>query len=148
MAILKLTNDARSMKTSADPTTAKRTIKSTAVADSGTHPHARGLLLRAAVMFLFALALSSTPLHAQANTAALTGRVTDPSGAAVPGARITFINESTGIKTQVAASSVGLYTAPLAAGTYDIRWNRQGFKGSNRCMSLSKSAPRRPTISS
>jgi hypothetical protein len=127
MAILKLTNDARSLKTSADPTTAPRIIKNSAVADAGTHPHARGLLLRAGVMLLLALALWSTPLHAQANTA-LTGRVTDSSGAGVPGAHITFLNESTGIKTQVAASSVGLYTAPLAAGTYDITVESTGFQ--------------------
>ena len=67
-------------------------------------------------------------LHAQAN-AGLTGRVTDPSGAAIPGARFTFVNEATGIKTQVAASSAGLYTAPLAAGTYDITVEAPGFQG-------------------
>ena len=128
MAILEMTNDARSLKTSADPTAAPRTIKSCAVTVAGAYPCARGLLLRAAVMLLFALALWSTPLHAQANTAALTGRVTDPSGAAVPGAHITFKNESTGIKTQVAASSVGLYTVPLAAGTYDITVESTGFQ--------------------
>src|SRR6202020_600493 len=127
MAIPKLTNDARSLKTSPDSTTTPRTIKNPAVADAGTHPHTRGLL-RAAVMLLFALALWSTQLLAQANTAALTGRVTDPSGAAVPGAHITFTNESTGIKTQVVASSVGLYTAPLAAGTYDITVELTGFQ--------------------
>src|SRR3984885_6710628 len=120
MATLKLTNDTSSLKTSADSTTAPRTIKSPAVADAGTHPRARGLLVLALVMLLFALAPWSTPLFAQANTAALTGRVTDPSGAAVPGAHITFTNESTGIKTQVVASSVGLSPAPLAAGTDGI----------------------------
>jgi hypothetical protein len=61
-------------------------------------------------------------------TADLTGRVADPSGAAIPGARITFTNEATEIKTQVAASSVGLYTAPLAAGTYDITVESPGFE--------------------
>ena len=54
--------------------------------------------------------------------------MTDSSGAGVPGAHITFINESTGIKTQAAASSVGLYTAPLAAGTYDITVEAKGFE--------------------
>jgi hypothetical protein len=129
MTILELTYDATSLKTSADPTTAPRIIKSPAVADAGPHPHDRGLLLRAAVMLmlLFALAVWSTPLHAQANTA-LTGRVTDPSGAAIPGAHITFTNESTGIKTEVAASSVGLYTAPLPAGTYDVTAESKGFQ--------------------
>jgi hypothetical protein len=119
MAILELTYDARSPKTSADPTMEPRTIKSFAVADAGVYTQVHVLLLHAAVLLLFALVVGSTPLHAQANTA-LTGRVTDPSGAAIAGARITFTNESTGIKTEVAASSVGLYTAPLPAGTYDV----------------------------
>ena len=66
-------------------------------------------------------------LHAQ-NNAGLTGRITDPSGAAIPGAHITFTNEATGIRTQAAASSVGLYTAPLPAGTYDIRVEATGFQ--------------------
>ena len=66
-------------------------------------------------------------LHAQ-NNAGLTGRITDPSGAAIPGAHITFTNEATGIRTQAAASSVGLYTAPLPAGTYDITVEATGFQ--------------------
>ena len=66
-------------------------------------------------------------LHAQQN-AGLTGRVTDPSGAAIAGAHLTFTNEATGIKSQYAASSVGVYTAPLPAGTYDVRVEAQGFQ--------------------
>ena len=65
--------------------------------------------------------------HAQ-NNAGLTGRVTDPSGAAIRDAHITLINEATGIRTQAVASSVGLYTTPLPAGTYDIRVEATGFK--------------------
>src|SRR5665213_352456 len=73
------------------------------------------------------LALVCVPVHAQANTG-LTGKVTDPSGAAIPSAHITFLNEATGTSTQIAASSVGLYTVPLAAGTYDITVESTGFQ--------------------
>ena len=66
-------------------------------------------------------------LQAQ-NNAGLTGRVTDPSGAAIPGAQISLRNEATGIKAQVVASSVGLYTVPLPAGTYDITVAATGFQ--------------------
>jgi hypothetical protein len=66
-------------------------------------------------------------LYAQAN-ASLTGRVTDPSGAAIAGAHLTFVNEATGIKMEFAASSVGLYTVPLPAGTYDITVEATGFQ--------------------
>jgi hypothetical protein len=77
---------------------------------------------------LFMLAVPACQfLDAQANTG-LTGRVTDPSGAAIPDVHITFSNEATGIKTQVAVSSEGLYTAPLTAGTYDITVEATGFK--------------------
>ena len=79
-------------------------------------------------VLLFMLAVPAFQLlHAQEN-AGLTGRVMDPSGAAIPGAQITFLNEATGIKAQFAASSVGLYTVPLPAGTYDITVEVQGFE--------------------
>lgn len=81
------------------------------------------LLLLLSSLLLFHCA----PLHAQAN-AGLTGRVTDPSGAVIPHAQITLTNEATGIKTQIAASSEGLYTAPLPAGTYDITVEATGFE--------------------
>lgn len=66
-------------------------------------------------------------LHAQTN-AGVTGTVTDPSGAAISGAHVTFVNEATGIKTEVASSSVGIYTAALPAGTYDLTVEAAGFK--------------------
>ena len=65
-------------------------------------------------------------LHAQTN-AGLTGTVTDSSGAAVAGARVTFTNEATGIRTQFATSSVGLYSASLPAGTYNVTVEAGGF---------------------
>lgn len=66
-------------------------------------------------------------LHAQA-TGGLTGTVTDPSGAAIAGARITFKNAATGISSQVATSSVGLYSEPLTPGTYTITVEAPGFE--------------------
>lgn len=90
--------------------------------------HRRSIPLVLLVLLLPCLLLfQCLSLHAQAN-AGLTGRVMDPSGAAIPGAHITLINEATGIKTQVAASSMGLYTAPLPAGTYDITVEMPGFE--------------------
>jgi Carboxypeptidase regulatory-like domain len=66
-------------------------------------------------------------LHAQAN-AGITGTVTDPSGAAIVGARVTLVNEGNGTKLQLATSSAGQYTANLPAGTYDITVEASGFK--------------------
>ncbi|HWE85580.1 MAG TPA: carboxypeptidase-like regulatory domain-containing protein [Terracidiphilus sp.] len=66
-------------------------------------------------------------LHAQAG-GGLTGTVTDPSGSAIVGAKITFTNASTGVKAQQATSSVGLYSAPLSAGVYTVTIEAPGFE--------------------
>lgn len=63
----------------------------------------------------------------QSNTG-LTGTVTDPSGAAIPGAKITFTNEATGIRTRASSSSQGIYAVQLAAGTYDLEAEAPGFQ--------------------
>ena len=89
--------------------------------------HGHSLLFEAAILLTCMLWSLSLPLHAQANTA-LTGRVTDPSGAAIAGAHITLTNQGTGIKTELATSSAGLYTASLPAGTYDITVEAPGFE--------------------
>ena len=52
-------------------------------------------LLRAAFSTLTAVALVA-PSFAQVTTATLYGRVQDPSGALIPGARVTLINNNTG----------------------------------------------------
>jgi hypothetical protein len=65
-------------------------------------------------------------VHGQA--AGLTGTVTDPAGAALAGAHITFTNEATQTKAQFGTSSVGVYVAPLPAGTYDISVEAAGFQ--------------------
>jgi Carboxypeptidase regulatory-like domain len=58
----------------------------------------------------------------------LTGAVTDPSGAAVSGAHISFRNEATGVVVQFATASDGVYSAPLGAGGYEITVVATGFQ--------------------
>jgi Carboxypeptidase regulatory-like domain len=58
----------------------------------------------------------------------LTGTVTDPSGAAVSGAHISFRNEATGVVAQFATASDGVYSAPLGAGGYEITVEAIGFQ--------------------
>jgi len=79
------------------------------------------------VLVMCFLVLTCKLSCAQANTG-LTGRVTDPSGAAIPGAHVTLVNEDTGSKVSVASSSVGIYSAPVQAGTYDITVDAPGFE--------------------
>lgn len=80
-------------------------------------------------VLLFALAGSSFQLvHGQAATGGLTGTLSDPSGAAIAGAKVTFRNVATGITTQASSSSEGVYSVQLAPGTYDITAEARGFK--------------------
>ena len=74
---------------------------------------------------LFAAASFS---YAQVN-ATLTGSVTDPTGAAIPGARVTVSNESTGFKTTVTTNAAGEFTATqLTPAEYSVTATATGFK--------------------
>jgi len=80
-------------------------------------------------VFLFALLLVSTAGLGQETRATLTGRVTDPSGAIVPGAQITVIQTNTGTLTNVLSNSAGEYTVPfLAPGPYTVSVAAPGFE--------------------
>lgn len=79
-------------------------------------------------VLLFAFASSAFQLiHAQANQG-LTGTVTDTSGAAIPGAQLTFENVATGVATHGVSSSEGIYTVNLTPGLYHIKAEASGFK--------------------
>ena len=68
-----------------------------------------------------------------ATWAAVTGRmagtITDPSGGALPGALISIVNSSQGIKTKATAGTKGDYSFPsLPVGTYDVLFEAKGFR--------------------
>jgi hypothetical protein len=68
-------------------------------------------------------------LVAQTDTGAISGIVTDASGAIVPGARITITSEATNVSVVVATNAAGFYSAPaLHPGRYDIEVARDGFQ--------------------
>src|ERR1700693_2559533 len=82
---------------------------------------------------IFALALFAMGGFAQDRTASMTGTVRDPSGAAVPEAKITIRNTGTGIKRVANTSANGDYTATLLdPGTYDVLVEHAGFKSIER----------------
>ncbi|MGI4829905.1 MAG: carboxypeptidase regulatory-like domain-containing protein [Janthinobacterium lividum] len=65
--------------------------------------------------------------HAQ-STATLTGVVTDPTGAVLPGAAITIRGLDTGLDRTLTTDSGGVYTAPsLQPGPYSIQITSSGF---------------------
>ncbi len=77
--------------------------------------------------------LTLSPLLAQQQFGSITGLVTDPSGALVPGAAVEVANESTGVKNAVTTNAEGYYTVfSLIPGTYDVSVSKTGFKSSTR----------------
>ena len=64
-----------------------------------------------------------------AGSGAIQGTVTDSSGAVVPQAAITAINQATGVETPRQTTAAGLYVlSPLPAGEYNVRVTATGFQ--------------------
>ena len=62
------------------------------------------------------------------STATLSGVVTDPTGAVVPGAQVTVHSLATGLDRQLVTDSAGLYVAPsLIPGDYQVEVKASGF---------------------
>jgi hypothetical protein len=84
--------------------------------------------LPSGLILLLGLALLNTVAYSQ-ETASIVGTVTDPTGAAVPGARITITNSETGIVRSTATNATGSYAAhELAIGHYNVKVEAPGFK--------------------
>src|SRR5579862_1367431 len=83
--------------------------------------------------FVAILALFAAALSGQESRGTISGAVTDPSGAAIPGAKITVTEIQTGTKVPTVSDSGGQYTAAfLLPGEYEIAVESQGFKGAIR----------------
>lgn len=66
-------------------------------------------------------------------TAQITGTISDPSSAVVPGTSITLVNESTGIKWTAKTNQAGIYIVPfLQPGSYRINVQAPGFRTISR----------------
>ncbi len=81
-------------------------------------------------LFLLALVLTSAlALRAQEVTAAINGVVTDPSGAAVAGAKVTAKDLDRGSSFPTTADGSGFYNLPrLPVGRYEVRVENAGFQ--------------------
>ncbi|NNE98494.1 MAG: TonB-dependent receptor, partial [Pyrinomonadaceae bacterium] len=83
-------------------------------------------LMLAMVVFL---SVSAAFAQAQASTSDLTGSVTDPSGAVIPGATVTVTNPSTGFTRTFTTNDSGEFQAiGLPPGTYDVSASAATFK--------------------
>src|SRR5579862_114272 len=73
-------------------------------------------------------ALAPISLHGQNGYGTILGRVTDHSGAVVPGAAVTSRNEDTNVSNVTQANGAGDYVFPnLIPGAYEITVKEQGF---------------------
>lgn len=91
----------------------------------------RRLMTRAVSAVVFLAFLCAGGAYAQ--TASVTGAITDPSGAVVPQASVQLLRPSTGAKMATTSNSDGVYTFPFVTpGVYTITVQKSGFKSSTR----------------
>src|SRR6266571_5294559 len=85
-------------------------------------------LVLGAISFAGLLVLAPSA-SAQKATGTITGTVTDPSAAVVPGATVSVVNERTGAARSATTNEQGSFSFPEAdAGTYTLTVTKTGFK--------------------
>ena len=84
-----------------------------------------GSFLFVCVVFLCA----ATAALAQAGRGSISGLVSDPTGAIVPGAKITALNHATGVALHTVTTTAGLYSfVALNPGVYEVTASLKGFE--------------------
>jgi hypothetical protein len=79
-------------------------------------------------LLLTIVLLNTTALFAQAPTAEITGTITDPSGAPVPGALVTLTNPATNQARTIHTNEAGAYLFPtLPPAVYNLKAESTGF---------------------
>src|ERR1700691_3624684 len=90
-------------------------------------------VLRVALLLL----LASVSLFSQGSQGSISGTVTDQSGAAIAGAKVTVTDVQRNVSRALTTDSTGAYAAPdLIPSTYNVRVEFSGFKNSDRAALL------------
>jgi Carboxypeptidase regulatory-like domain/TonB dependent receptor len=89
----------------------------------------RALSLSLFVVFSFVVLAAIPPtLFGQAVFGSISGSVTDPSGAGIPGAKVIIIDAGKGVSYNTSTNEAGLYTqSHLIVGLYEIHIEATGF---------------------
>jgi hypothetical protein len=88
---------------------------------------------RRALVFLSLLLATAAPSLAQQGTAEIGGKITDTSGAVLPGVSIVVTNEDTGVFREVFTTSNGSYfVSQIVPGRYRMTAKLEGFRGLDR----------------
>ena len=107
----------------------------------------RTIRLRALLLVnVVGLLSSASAAFAQGTSGSLTGQVTDPSGAAVPGAAVTLTNTGTNYSQTEKTDNTGVYTFKLVSpGNYSLTISAGGFaelRAERNCDRCQPVAPR------
>ncbi|HLJ18148.1 MAG TPA: carboxypeptidase regulatory-like domain-containing protein [Bryobacteraceae bacterium] len=85
--------------------------------------------MKPTIAVLVALICFASGAHAQQGRGTIFGTVTDSSGAAVTGAKVSILNVDTNTATNTETNSQGYYTSPpLIVGNYQVVVAQAGFK--------------------
>src|SRR5437764_7424754 len=89
---------------------------------------ARAPFLAAIILCLLPFSLTSF-VFAQAGRGAISGSVTDASGAIIPGAAVTATDTATGSKLTATTTAAGIYSfVSLPPGAYEVSASQKGFE--------------------
>src|SRR5580704_9809759 len=88
---------------------------------------------RACILLVLSLALLQTCAWSQTQLATLSGTVTDPSGAVVPGVSVMIVSQGAGLKRSVLTDTAGEYRfAGMPRGIYSLHVEKPGFQSQIR----------------
>src|SRR5208337_142832 len=90
------------------------------------HSHIRVARLALALFLIF---LGAPSLFAQTDTGNISGTVTDPTGAVIPGANILAANTDNGLKLNAVSNGTGEFTIlAVPRGNYSVTASASGFQ--------------------
>lgn len=83
------------------------------------------------LLLLILVVLCKQTLYAQASSGAISGTITDPTGAPIASANVTITNDATSVSRTVVTGDSGFYSAEgLSVGDYRIAVSKSGFQES------------------
>src|SRR6266480_2742326 len=95
----------------------------------------------AQIVGLLIILLVPVAISAQVAGGSISGRVTDSTGAVLPGAEVAIKNTATGVSSHLVANEEGVYRAPnLLPGQYQITGSAANFTSLQRDITLTVGA--------
>ncbi len=99
----------------------------------GARPGAKRGWYRSCILSVALAALFAAGASSQTQLATVSGAITDPSGAVVPGVSVTIVSQGTGLKRTALTDTAGEYRfAGLPIGNYSLRFEKAGFQSQVR----------------